>query len=322
MKKLTYILTTITFMLFPLLASATTNVNLTPVSNGRQIDTIIHFEEGFVGGLDLSLKLDGNVTFDKFNFNNEFAKNNYTTNYKYDSSKHILTIKVTTGGINTKHNLLNKDKEVNIGKIILSNKSNESTSYKLDTTSLTIIDNSWKSVNLEEINTPTKEFTYQISTSSSKDDNNSEDKEQNNSKDNEDKNNDKEQNNQNDQDNKSNDKTNNTTTNNDQSNNQTSNDKNSNSYSQSSSDKTNTNKDENNEQNNDVEDDNTDNTENNNDEENQENEENNPTDNTQTKEETDENQKSELNKKEIIIIIGVCIVIVSGAIISVIKIKK
>ena len=68
-KIITYLITLAIFILFPLtFTKAATKVEFREVSNGV-IDTTIHFEEGFVGGIDLSLKVSDNVSIKDFTFN-------------------------------------------------------------------------------------------------------------------------------------------------------------------------------------------------------------------------------------------------------------
>ncbi len=302
-KKLTYILGIITFMLFPLMASASTKVELKETKTG-EINSTIHFEEGFVGGIDLSIKVTGDIKVEKFNFNNEFTKNNYTTYYNYN--KNILTIKITTGGISQKHNLLNKDKEVSLGKIILSPTSKEKTNYSLEATNLTIINNNWQSVEVEEFTTPTKDFTYQITNESSTNTSNNQD----NNKDNKDDNETKNDSQNNDSTNKNETDSNNLDNKDTSSNKETSN----NIKDNTSSNNTENNQNENDEQSNNSE--------------NKLNEtENNETDNdsketqNDTKKEETKEEKS-LNIKNILIILGIGIVIIAGIIFFITKIKN
>ena len=80
MKKIiTTILIIISFAIFPLMVSASANkVTFKETSKGN-LATTIHFEEGFVGGIDLTIKLEGNIKFEKFDFNNNITKKNYET---------------------------------------------------------------------------------------------------------------------------------------------------------------------------------------------------------------------------------------------------
>lgn len=147
-KVFTKIIVLTLFMLFPLtFTSAITKVEFSEVSNGV-INTTVHFDEGFVGGIDLVLKLSNNIDIKDFIFKSSF--NNYIKDYNFDKNNHTLTIKVTAGGIGVKHNLLNEKKELNLGDINLLTNYKESFEYTLDVKSIKIVDNNWDSIILEE----------------------------------------------------------------------------------------------------------------------------------------------------------------------------
>ena len=93
MKKiLTYLFTLTAFILIPLTSTkALTKVTFNEVSNGS-LETNIRFDEGFVGGLDISIQLSDNVEVKNFVFNNSLE--NCVKEYDFNKDTHTLNIKV------------------------------------------------------------------------------------------------------------------------------------------------------------------------------------------------------------------------------------
>ncbi len=174
MKKITYIIITLMLVFAPLKALALNDVTLNEKDNGV-IDTKLHFDDGFVGGLDLNITLSDNVKVTKFDFNKDFAKNKYTTEYTYKNG--TLNIKITTGG----KNLLNDKKELNLGTIYLSTTSDKSVSYAINVNNIKVIDINLKSNELEKnsiVVSGQNIFTYEVANK----DEQPEDKDDNNNK--------------------------------------------------------------------------------------------------------------------------------------------
>ena len=172
MKKITYIIITLMLVLAPLKALAASRITLTEKENGV-IDTKLHFDDGFIGGLDLNITLSDNVKVTKFDFNKDFAKNKYTTEYTYKDG--TLNIKITTGG----KNLLNEKKQLNLGTINLSTNSDKSVSYAINVNNMKVIDINLKSYELEKnaiVVNGQNIFTYEVANkdeqTEDKDDNN------------------------------------------------------------------------------------------------------------------------------------------------------
>ncbi len=174
MKKIiTSIIAITLIMLFPITSKALTKVNLVEDSNGK-LNTTIHFEEGFVGGIDLKLKITGNVEVKDLSFNSKIKENKYTTKYDYDTKNKILEIQITTGGKGSTHNLLNDKKELSLGIITLSTKSKENEKYSFSIDSLKIIDNNLDSQNIAKEHLTlgdTNKFTYVVNKEDVKEDN-------------------------------------------------------------------------------------------------------------------------------------------------------
>ncbi len=179
-KKLIWLILLSLITLFPLTSvKALTKVKFDETANGN-INTSINFEEGFVGGIDLVFQVSNSVGVKSFEFNKEYVKNDYTTDYKYDANKHTLTIKITTGGIGAEHNILNSKKELNLGKIIFETSSSKNVEYSLSILSLKYLDNTWKSETVNDGHLTidgNSKFTYKVVANTETGDN----KEENNS---------------------------------------------------------------------------------------------------------------------------------------------
>lgn len=128
---------------------ALTKINFQEQSNGK-INTTLHFEEGFVGGIDITFKIKGDVSVNGFNFSNKIVSGNYEKEWEYDKEKKTLKVQVTTGGIGTSHNLLNEKKELALGVINFTTSSKENVDYELIETAFKIVDNNWDSQTIEQ----------------------------------------------------------------------------------------------------------------------------------------------------------------------------
>ena len=128
---------------------ALTRIEFSEKNNG-QINTTLHFEEGFVGAIDITFNVSGDVYVKDFKFSDKITSGNYETYHKYNSDKHTLTVRVTTGGVGTSHNLLNSKKELALGTIIFDSSAKKDVNYKLSETAFKIVDNNWKSKTVEQ----------------------------------------------------------------------------------------------------------------------------------------------------------------------------
>ena len=164
MKKTFIYITSILLGLFISITSvkATTKVSLTEKSNGN-INTKLHFEEGFVGGVDVAFKVTGDVNVQNFTFNSKVGNKSGKT-YSYDNKNKILKVRVTSGGIGTSHNLLDTSKELDLGNIVLNTTAKSTVSYSLTPTSLKVVDNSWNAKTIDTNADDKKDFNYNIST--------------------------------------------------------------------------------------------------------------------------------------------------------------
>ncbi len=139
---------------------AATKVVFNETSNGN-VNTTLHFEEGFVGGIDLKLKISGNVDYKSFNLNSNITSKKYTTKVDYDNKSNTLNVLIVTGGVGTSYNLLNNKKELNLGTLVVSADSKSDVSYTIECTGLTVLDNTWSSSTLsfEEVD---NKLTYTV----------------------------------------------------------------------------------------------------------------------------------------------------------------
>ncbi len=124
-----------------------------PTSSQGNVALNLSFEEGYVGGIDLTLKVNGAVSLSKVNWSSVIASN-YTKHYSYDESTGTLRLIVTTG--NQKHNLV--DKKGNVGLGTLSFKSNGKTNYTISATALTIVDATYQSIVKKDLETKSNQF--------------------------------------------------------------------------------------------------------------------------------------------------------------------
>ncbi len=164
--------------------SAADKLTFSENSNGN-IKATLHFEEGFVGGFDITLKYSGNVKYKQINLDSNVAKSS-TKEIKHDENNHTIRIIVSTGGVGTGHNLLNANKELVLGNIIFESDAKSNTTYSFECTKLTIVANDWYSKNL----TPelgTHSFTYKINSPSTDNDKQDDNKQDDDKKDTDDK---------------------------------------------------------------------------------------------------------------------------------------
>ena len=179
---------------------AATKVVFNETSNGN-VNTTLHFEEGFVGGIDLKLKISGNVDYKSFNLNSNIANKKYTTKVDYDNKNNTLNVLIVTGGVGSSYNLLNNKKELDLGTLVVSSDSKSDVSYSIECTGLTVLDNAWSSStpSFEEVD---NKLTYTVQ---KEDEDHKDDPNPNNPDNKPDDNNDSDNNNENNNNNQGND---------------------------------------------------------------------------------------------------------------------
>lgn len=152
-------------IIIPLLLSFLFLFGMTKVSAGTTLDTKqtssgnisvnLNFDQGYVGGIYATIQVTGDVSFSSIEWNSALAKE-YTKKYSYQNG--ILTIIMTTG--NSAKNLLTQNKQLSVGTIHFKNNSSKSQNYRLELKKVTIVDASYKSVEMSSIHT--NQNQYQI----------------------------------------------------------------------------------------------------------------------------------------------------------------
>lgn len=164
MKKL--IITSVIFFtfLFGVMQVNASSVMSTNQESNGSISATLTFKEGYVGGIHAVIEINGNVEIESIEWNSSLT-NNYTKRYYYENN--ILTILITTG--DAAKNLLDKNRNLNIGIIHFKTTSNDTQDYSLKLNQITIVDAEYKSISLD---VSTKEETYTISDTSKEDSSN------------------------------------------------------------------------------------------------------------------------------------------------------
>lgn len=172
------IITTIAILIICVFVSITTvnaatKLALSENSNGN-VKATLHFEDGFVGGFDITLKYSGDVKYKQINLDSKLTNSKYTNKVTFNEQNKTINIKVTTGGVGTSHNLLNVNKELVLGNIVFVTTEKSDTHYTLECSKLTVLDNAWKS---QTVTPELKDNSFTLKINDEKDNNdNNEDK--------------------------------------------------------------------------------------------------------------------------------------------------
>ncbi len=137
----------------------------TNAQTDNKVEVLLAFEEGYVGGIDLTVKVDGAVFLSGLDFDSHIL-NSYTKRYIYDSGNNTVRIIITTGS--PKENLVDKDGYMRLGTLSFS--GSEITSYKLIAKTLTIVDAKYASVAKDDLINEDKQFDYVLKDESLKPD--------------------------------------------------------------------------------------------------------------------------------------------------------
>ncbi len=134
---------------------------LEPVSNKNgNVEINLNFEEGYVGAIDLTLKVSSNVKVTGVNWNTSFATT-VIKRYTYDETNHIVKIYLATGN-NTK-NLVDKNGNLKIGNLTVKSVNGETADYTVEITSLSIVDANYASIAKTDLRiSGNNQFTYQV----------------------------------------------------------------------------------------------------------------------------------------------------------------
>lgn len=156
---------------------ASTKLVFAQNSNGN-INVAINFDDGFIGGIDVTLKLNGNVKYKSFDLNKNLTNKGFV-NTSYDENNHSIKIVVVTGGIGTSYNLLNNKKQLELGTLTVENIGNNDANYSVLCSSLTVLDNSWNSSQIVP-ELENNNFTYTVAKQDDNKDDNDDNKGDNN----------------------------------------------------------------------------------------------------------------------------------------------
>lgn len=114
-----------------------------PTSDNGNVKINLSFEEGYVGGIDATFKINGQVSLTGVNWNSAIT-NNYTKRYSYDEKSGTIRLIVTTG--NQKNNLLDKKGNVSLGSLSFKSKTSSKATYTVELVSLTMVDATYQSI--------------------------------------------------------------------------------------------------------------------------------------------------------------------------------
>lgn len=159
MKRLLWISFSIALFLFGI-SGIKADTILEPTSNKNgNVEIKLDFEEGYVGAIDLTLKVSSNVKVTGVTWNTSLS-NSYTKRYTYDEINHIVKIYLATGN-NTK-NLVDKNGILNVGSLIVKSTTGENANYTVEMTSLSYVDANYISIAKNDLKiVGNNEFTYQ-----------------------------------------------------------------------------------------------------------------------------------------------------------------
>lgn len=134
---------------------------LEPVSNKNgNVEINLDFEEGYVGAIDLTLKVSSNVKVTGVNWDTSLSTS-YTKRYTYDEINHVVKIYLATGN-NTK-NLVDKTGKLKVGNLTVKSANGETVNYTVEATSLSIVDANYASIAKTDLKIGgNNQFTYQV----------------------------------------------------------------------------------------------------------------------------------------------------------------
>lgn len=204
MKKLFYTLLAISTFFFGFTITYATTLNRTSNGNGSVKLSLLN-EDGYVGAIDATIKITGDVTFDKLEWDSKIPSS-YIKKTVYNKSNNTVRIYVATGSLS--HNLADANHNIPIGNIKV--KATKETNYDINISSLVITNMDFKFTAKSNVENNSKEgFTYKLnSTTPEPDDSKPDDSKQDSNNDN----NDKEDNNTSNNNKPNNNNSNNNTT--------------------------------------------------------------------------------------------------------------
>ena len=116
MKKFMFVVLTLFISLLSFTKVSALAILNTEETSVGSIKVSLSFKEGYVGAIDASIKVQGNVDVSSLVWNNSLSA--YTKRYSYDANSKVIRIIISTG--DSSKNLLDKYGNLNIGELKLS----------------------------------------------------------------------------------------------------------------------------------------------------------------------------------------------------------
>ena len=146
MKKLMMLFVLAFILLFPFQMVKATSLYRTNHGNGM-VQLELALEEGYVGAVDVTLKLKGNVTLKAIDWDSKIPSN-YVREYTYDEKTGIIRVYIATGD-NAK-NLVQSNGRIAIGILNVTAKENN-TSFAVEATKLILTNMEYETVTKNNI---------------------------------------------------------------------------------------------------------------------------------------------------------------------------
>ncbi len=167
MKKMMLTCFAVTSFFLCLMVTHATTLNRESSSNG-EVKLSLTVDEGYVGGIDVTLKISGDVTYSNFTWDTSFSK--YVKKNIYNENNKELSLYVATGS--TSKNLANDKRNIPLGTMKVS--SSKDTKYNITVSKLVLTDMDYKYITKTDVtNNPDSELTFKKTNSSNSNSNSS-----------------------------------------------------------------------------------------------------------------------------------------------------
>ncbi|MCI9292059.1 MAG: hypothetical protein HFF02_02005 [Erysipelotrichaceae bacterium] len=167
MKKLLVALIAVGVFFACTMGASAATLYRTSSGNGA-VKLTIKADDGYVGALDTTMKLSGEVTLDTIEWDESLAPE-YVKEYTYDEATKTIRFFIATGDV-TK-NLADKDGNITIGVIKVTSQAPEANfNVEMNQMSVTNMDYETRSAK-EIVNDKTNDFTFELEDANQPDDN-------------------------------------------------------------------------------------------------------------------------------------------------------
>lgn len=167
MKKLLWLSFSVVLFLFGISHIEAKTLLQTSKGNNGEVGIALAFEEGYIGGIDLTLEVSEQASLIGIRWNDALAKAP-TKKYTYDATTHKIKIVVATG--NQTINLVDKNGMMQIGTLIFQTTNGNTVRYTLDMIALTIVDATYSSIKKDDFSiNGSREFLYQVNNNTNND---------------------------------------------------------------------------------------------------------------------------------------------------------